>query len=169
MNSLKSSLREILRYPSAIFGSIIILMLVVLAAYAMIKIPYQEAIRLWRGGEEVWYRNPKFAAPAWTNFFSSRKLPESFAVNTANGSMQKTVTPGEEGTGTVDIAYAFDFTYDDFPQEMFLYFKTKFKEKQPFVSILWQTPDGREIRIGSFGVNQTETIVLRKMKSSCFV
>lgn len=157
MNSLKNSLREIMRYPSAILGIIIILMLVVLAAYAMITVPYNEAIRLWRGGEEVWYQNPKFAAPAWTNFFSSKKLPVSFAVNTDNGSIQKTITPGAEGTGTVDITYAFDFIYDDLPQEMFLYFTTKFQEKQPFVSILWLTPDGREIRISSFGVHQRET------------
>jgi peptide/nickel transport system permease protein len=157
MDSIKSSLREILRYPSAIFGIIVILMLVALAAYAVITIPYQEAIRLWRGGEEVWYRNPKFAAPAWTNFFSSRKLPESFAVNTVDGSMQKTVTPGVEGVGSVDIAYTFDFTYDEFPQEMFLYFTTKFKEKQPFVSLVWLTPDGRKIRVGNFGVHQKET------------
>ncbi len=157
MDSIKNSLREILRYPSAIFGIVVILMLVALAAYAMIAVPYNEAIRLWRGGEEIWYQNPKFAAPAWINFFSSKKLPESFAVNTVNGTMQKTVTPGAEGTGTVDIAYTFDFTYDDFPQEMFLYFTTKFTEKQPFVSIVWLTPDGREIRIGSFGINQKET------------
>jgi peptide/nickel transport system permease protein len=157
MDAIKNSFREISRYPSAILGIVVIFMLVALAAYAMISVPYNEAIRLWRGGEEVWYQNPKFAAPAWTNFFSSKKLPESFAVNTADGSMQKTVTPGAEGTGTVDVAYTFDFTYDDFPQEMFLYFTTKFKEKQPFVSIVWKTPDGREIRVGSFGVNQKET------------
>ena len=59
--------------------------------------------------------------------------------------MTKTVTPGAQGTGTVDISYAFDFQYDDYPQEMFLYFTTKFVQKQPFVSIAWLTPDGRKI------------------------
>ena len=75
MNTLKSSFREILRYPSAIVGLIIILLLVLTSIYAMIKIPYSEAIRLWRGGEDVWYQNPKFAPPAWINLFSSKKLP----------------------------------------------------------------------------------------------
>ena len=157
MNSFKNSFRELLRYPSAILGIAVVMLLVFQAIYAMVTIPYNEAIRLWRGGEEVWYQNPKYAPPIWTNFFSSKKLPVSFAVGTANGTMEKTVTPGEQGTGTIDIAYKFDFSYDDFPQEMLLYFNTEYVEKQPFASIMWLTPDGREIRIGNFGVTQRQT------------
>ncbi|MEI6289645.1 MAG: hypothetical protein WCP19_04365 [Chloroflexota bacterium] len=63
MNSIKNSYREIIKYPSAIAGTFIIFLLVLLAIYAMVTIPYGEAIRLWRGGEEVWYQNPKFAPP----------------------------------------------------------------------------------------------------------
>jgi peptide/nickel transport system permease protein len=157
MNTLKNSFREILRYPSAIVGLVIIFLLVVIAVYTLIKIPYSEAIRLWRGGEEVWYQNPKFAPPAWINFFSSKKLPVSFAVNTANNTMTKTITPGAKGTGTVDISYAFDFQYDNYPQEMYLYFNTKFVQKQPFVSIMWLTPDDRKIRIDDLGIGQKLT------------
>lgn len=158
MNTLRNSFKEILRYPSAIVGSIIILLLVIVAIYTVIKIPYNTAINLWRGGEEVWYQNPKFAPPAWTNFFSSKKLPVSFAVNTAKGTMNKTVTPGAQGTGRVDISYAFDFQYDDYPQEMLLYFDTQYVKKQPFVSIVWLTPDGRKIRIDDLGINQKQTL-----------
>jgi peptide/nickel transport system permease protein len=64
MNALKSSFRNLLYYPSAIVGILIVSLLVFTAIYAIIKIPYSEAIRLWRGGEEVWYQNPKFAPPA---------------------------------------------------------------------------------------------------------
>jgi peptide/nickel transport system permease protein len=157
MDNLKNSFREILRYPSAIVGIVIILLLVITAIYTVIKIPYNQAINLWRGGEEVWYKNPKFAPPAWFNFFLSKKLPVSFAVDSADKTMTKTVTPGAQGTGTVNISYAFDFQYDDFPQEMFLYFTTKFNQKQPFVSILWLTPDGRKIRIDDLGIGQKLT------------
>jgi len=157
MNTLKNSFREILRYPSAIMGMVVILLLVVIAAYAMIKIPYNNAITLWRGGEDVWYQNPKFAPPAWYNFFLSKKLPVSFTANTMDGSISKKITPGAQGTGTVDLSYTFDFNYDGYPQEMFLYFNNKFQHKQPFVSIMWLTPDGRKIRIGNFGANQKET------------
>jgi peptide/nickel transport system permease protein len=157
MSTLRNSFREILRYPTAMLGGTIVLLLVALAIYAVVKIPYNEAIRLWRGGEDVWYQNPQFAPPAWFNFFSARKLPESFAVNTADGKMAKTVTAGAQGTGTVDISYAFDFSYDDYPQELLLYFTTTFQQKGPFVSIQWLTPDGRKMRVGDFGVSQKQT------------
>src|SRR5512146_1485336 len=147
MSGFRNSLREMLRYPSAIVGLVIISLLVVVAVYAVIKIPYNEAIRLWRGGEDVWYQNPKFAPPQWFNLFTSKKLPVSFDVRTVNGSMTKTVTPGAQGTGTINIDYAFDFQYDDYPQEMILYFTPKFVQKQPFASVAWLTPDGRKIRI----------------------
>jgi len=158
MNNLKNSFREVLRYPSAIVGLTIIFLLVVTAVYAMIKIPYSEAIRLWRGGEDVWYQNPKFAPPAWINFFSSKKLPESFTVNSANGSMTKTVVPGAQNSSTINISYFFDFNYDTYPQEMLIYFKAKYNSKQPFVSIAWLTPDGRKIRIDDLGISADQTL-----------
>jgi len=158
MNTLKSSFREVLRYPSAIVGLVIVFLLVLTSIYAMIKIPYSEAIRLWRGGEDVWYQNPKFAPPAWINFLSSKKLPESFVANTANGSMGKTVTPGAQNTSTINISYSFDYNYDSTPQEMILYFTAKYASKQPFVSVTWLTPDGRKIRVDDFGVSKDQTL-----------
>lgn len=154
MKLLKNSFREMMLYPSAIVGVFVILLLVVQAAYAMITIPYDEAIRLWRGGEDVWYQNPRFAPPAWTNLFSAKKLPESFAVKSSNGGMTKVVTPGAKGTSSIEISYKFNFSYDDFPQEMMIYFNAKYKQKQPFVSIYLLSPDGRKTRISDFGVDQ---------------
>jgi peptide/nickel transport system permease protein len=157
MNSIKDSLRNILYYPSAIVGILVVLVLVFTAVYAMIKIPYREAIRLWRGGEEVWYQNPKFAPPSWINLFSSKKYSESFAVKSADGSMIKEVTPGAEGTSTMTISHTFDFTYDYYPQEMILYLYSKYTAKQPFISIEWLTPDGRTIRVANLALNQKQT------------
>ena len=59
MKILKNTLREISHYPSAIFGALIILILIALAIFAVSTIPYDEAIQLWRGGEDTVYRNPK--------------------------------------------------------------------------------------------------------------
>src|SRR5688572_8757163 len=118
MNALKNSLRELLRYPSAIVGLAVTLTLVFAAAYALITIPYNEAIRLWRGGEDVWYQNPKFAPPAWMNLFSRQKLPESFVASSKDGTMTKVVTVGEQNTSRIDITYTFNYAYDSFPQEM---------------------------------------------------
>jgi peptide/nickel transport system permease protein len=85
MNAMKNSLREILRYPSAVVGLVLILLMFVVAIYAMIAIPYPEAIRLWRGGEEIWYKNPRFAPPAWFNFSHERKCPSHSPSAPATG------------------------------------------------------------------------------------
>ena len=121
MNNLRSSLQKLFQYPSAIAGLFVVFLLVVVAVYTMITIPYSEAIRLWRGGEEVWYQNPRFAPPAWINYFSSKKYSESFAVNSSDGQIIKKITPGNGGTSTVEMTYAFDFSYDAYPQEMLFY------------------------------------------------
>ncbi len=157
MNNLKSSLRNILYYPSAVMGLLVVFLLIFTAIYAMVKIPYADAIQMWRGGEEVWYQNPKFAAPAWINLFSKEKYAESFAVNTVNGTMEKVVEHGAEGTATYNMSYTFDFQYDLYPQDLLLYVNSTFQEKQPFVSIEWVTPDGRKIRIANQAVGNRFT------------
>jgi len=157
MNAIRNSFQNIAKYPSAMMGILVVVALVVLAAYAMITIPYNEAIRLWRGGEDVWYQNPKFAPPAWINYFSSKKYAESFSARTSDGSITKEVTPGAEGTSTVDISYSFDFSSDFYPQELQLYLTSKYQAKQPFLSIEWQTPDGRTIRIANLGISKKQT------------
>lgn len=158
MNTIKNIFREISRYPSAIFGSIVVMLLVVLAIYAMIKIPYNEAIRLWRGGEDVWYQNPKNAPPIWYNWFSEKKLPESFVVKAGiDEEFSKVTTTKADGTSNIDFEYEFTYDYDVFPPELFLYFNTKYDQKQPFVSVTMVTPDGTEIRIGDFGVSTKYT------------
>ena len=57
MKSLQRTFRELLRYPSAVLGVTIIGGLLILSIYAMLAIPYNEAIRLWRGGEGIWFKN----------------------------------------------------------------------------------------------------------------
>lgn len=152
MNTMRSSLQKLLYYPSAVVGILVVLLLIFTAAYAMVKIPYRDAIRMWRGGEDVWYQNPKFAPPAWINLFSSKKYAESFSVRTSDGSMQKTVEAGAQGTATYTMSHTFDFDYDYYPQEMILYVTSKFNEKQPFISLEWLTPDGRKIRIANLAI-----------------
>lgn len=157
MNTPRNSFQKLLQYPSAIAGLLVVFALVAVAVYTMITIPYPEAIRLWRGGEEVWYQNPRFAPPAWINYFSSKKFSESFAVSTSRGEIEKTVTPGNGGTSTIEMIYPFDFSYDEYPQEMLLYFTSTFDEKQPFISIELLTPDDRTIRVANFAVGNEFT------------
>ena len=174
MKRIKEILQDFLRYPSAVAGAIVILLLIALAIYAMIKIPYNEAIRLWRGGEEVWYQNPKTAPPEWFNAFSSKKQPVSFSVKSGEteGSLLKVVTPGGQDTTSIDFTYKFDYQYDYFPQDLLIYFNSTYTSKQPFVSVYLITPDERKIRISDFGINQKQTFrfsqdekLLKRLKS----
>jgi peptide/nickel transport system permease protein len=156
MKSIMRSLREFLRYPSAVASMVIIFFLLAVSVYTLITIPYSEAVRLWRGGEEVWYKLPKTVPPAWLNFFRREKLPVTLIMNTTDEDVVKTVTDMPSGQ-KIDFAYAFDYPYDRFPQELILYFTAQYNEKAPFASIYWDTPDGREIRIGDFAVQQRMT------------
>jgi len=159
MKKIKNFFRDIAHYPSAVAGMIMILLLVLLAVYALIKIPYSEAVRLWRGGEEVWYQNPKFAPPIWYNWFSEKKQPVSFAVKsgTEPGLMVKKVTVGEQDTSSIEFTYSFDYNYDAFPQELLLYFTSTYTDKQPFVSIYIITPDDRKVRVSDLGIGARQT------------
>ena len=157
MNNFKNSIKSLMLYPSAIAGILVVVLLFAVAAYTMITIPYSEAIRLWRGGEDVWYQNPKFAPPAWFNYFSNKKYAESFAVNSADGSIPKSVISGDNNFSTVEMSYEFDFQYDFYPQDVILYFTSDFDEKQPFASIELLTPDGRTIRIANIAFGESFT------------
>jgi len=151
------NLSEIRRYPSAIIGMIIIAGLVALAAYAMIKIPYSEAIRLWRGGEEVWHENPRLARPLWWNWFSRTKLPPTIILNSSDDDGVEKQVEDLGDIKDVILTFEFDYEYDDFPQEISAYFTSDYASKQPHVSMTWFTPDGREIRLGQLSLRRSET------------
>jgi len=160
MKQFQRALRDLFQYPSAIVGGVIIILLLSIGAYAMIAIPYQEAVVLWRGGETIWYTTPKVAAPTWVNYFRSEKLPEGFVLNSADPSLntathfvEKTITAGD-GVTQIEIDFTFDYPYQIVPQDLILYFEPQYAEKQPFVSVTWETPDGRVIRIADMAVSK---------------
>lgn len=156
MNRLTSSLREIAQYPSAIGGALIVLFLMAVSLYTMISIPYDEAIRLWRGGQDVWYQNPVTAQPTWVNYFRREKLPETVILKTAD--LPREIK--ETGSGReITVTIPFDYSFDSFPQELSLYFNATFAEKNPYVSVTLQTPDGRDVRIADFSVDHTQTYI----------
>jgi peptide/nickel transport system permease protein len=155
MKTIKNTFKELLRYPSAIVGLAIIGVLLILSIYAMVSIPYNQALVLWRGGEGIWYKNPRYAAPAWTNFFHKAKEPETIVLSSLDGTAPKTVTLGEK-TNTTVITFTFDYPYDDYPQDIAVFFNAKFTQKEPFINMSWLTPDGREIRVANFATSATE-------------
>lgn len=152
MQSLKDALREIRRYPSAIAGLFVVILLAVFSLYVVIAIPYREAITLWRGGEGVWRNLPRTVPPAWVNYFRSQKLPETIALDSRKGAAEREEKPLGQGKSVI-LLYTFDYQADDFPREINIFFETSFKERAPFASITWYTPDGREITIADTGLS----------------
>jgi peptide/nickel transport system permease protein len=82
--NLKANFRTLLQYPSAIAGLIVITFLLAISVYAVVTIPYSEAIRLWRGGDDVWRAYPRNAPPAWVNYFSSVKKANTIIMDSAD-------------------------------------------------------------------------------------
>lgn len=151
------TLRLLFRYPSAIFGGVIILLLVALAIYAPIALPYQEAIKLWRGGEEVWQDTPKNARPLWYNELPGINLPETMIINSQESPELKQRTKLSAALTDVLFPFTIDYTYDGFPQEIALFLTAQFQEKRPHVTLTWRTPDGREIQLDDLTVQGKET------------
>lgn len=156
MNLIKNMAAEIKKYPSVIAGLILIAFLVFLAAYALITIPYDEAIKLWRGGDNIWLESPRNARPAWFNYFYRDKKPETIIVRSEEN-VNKTTTKLAEGLYTSDIVFEFDYQYDDFPSELSLFLTSKAQTARPNVSITWHTPDGREYRMADLTLKPEES------------
>jgi len=150
VKKITSFLKQLSRYPSAIVGLLIIGFLLTLSVVTLIVIPYDEAVRLWRGGEDVWRESPSYAWPLWYNWFTDRDLPATIALKSIEGDGQRTEESLSEDTREVRFVYEFDFPYDEFPPELILFSSAQYQEKQPFVELTWFTPDGREIRLGEF-------------------
>lgn len=151
MKNLLARFGEIRRYPSAVAGLCIIGVLVLLSIYAVVAIPYREAIRLWRGADEIWIDNPRFARPKWINYLPGVNESETIVLRS-----------GHEGTksvsedGTVTITFKFNYPYDTFPTEMSLFYTSTYVKYGPYVSASWFTPDGRTIPLRAGGVKGNE-------------
>ncbi len=160
MSRLKGTFQELFRYPSAVIGMLIILGLIFIAIYAVIRIPYHEAIRLWRGGEGVWDEYPRLSPPAWYNWFSRRKAPETIVLKSARGDGEKVVEELSEISKAITITFTFEYRYDEFPSELVVFFKPTYppveSPRQSFVSLTWITPDGREIPLNKFNLRPRE-------------
>ncbi len=158
MKAFKNSFQEIKRYPSAMFGLAIVILLIITSIVVIIAIPYQEAIRLWRGGEGIWYKNPKNVPPSWTNWFTKEDKPPSYFLAEGDERVVKTVEEFSEGSGDITYVFTFEFAYDGFPTEMALYLDSTYEEKNPFADMYWIQPDGTEIRVASIGIEKSQTL-----------
>ncbi|NPA27258.1 MAG: ABC transporter permease subunit [Chloroflexi bacterium] len=148
----RGALREISRYPSAIFGLLVIFALIAVSVYTVITLPYHEAIRLWRGGEEIWGDNPRLAWPAWINYFVKDKRPLTQKRTSQDPGVERHQEKVDEGLWVDDVVYTFEYTADTFPQELTVTLYSEYKTKAPYVSISIERPDGKVIRLANLAV-----------------
>lgn len=162
MKQFMQNIRELLKYPTAIFGGLVVLALIVSGIIVMIKIPYSQAIATWRGGEEVYGKNPRNVPPKWVNYFRKDKLVESLDMFEGDEDVEIDEIVTEGGTPIKTVTFPIDFQYDNFPTELTLYFTSEYESKQPFASVKWITPDGTEIKINNFAVGKTHTFAINQ-------
>jgi peptide/nickel transport system permease protein len=151
-DATKPIFRELRRYPSAIFGLVIILLLVCGSIAAVIIFPYNQLGSLWYSGLLTGKSySPRLAKPVWVNWFRHDQLPSTIILDSKKDSTIKSIQPaGLDGIGSTTITYTIDYPYSDYPQDLTLYFTSQFAQKRPFVSLTWITPDNREINFGNF-------------------
>lgn len=157
MKGLSNVFRQLRTYPSAVAGLTIIVLMVILAIYALVTIPYNEAVQLWRGGDNVWLETPRNARPAWLNYFYKDKLPETIVLRTTDDPSLKTTVDLGGGVSTSDMLLEFDYNYDGFPTELAVFLTAEYDSARPNVTMKWITPDGREIPIADLSVRAQET------------
>jgi peptide/nickel transport system permease protein len=169
IRSLGPTLRPIARYPSALVGLAIIALLVGLALYTVVAIPYEEAIERWRVDRNDVYRNPRLAQPAWVNIFRRNDLPATLVLDSRDAGVPQAGTSGRtavvrkstrlvsEDVAQTTISFAFDYPYAAFPQDLAVYLSSNYSHKKPFVSLALLTPDGREIDLGGFAMTSAGT------------
>lgn len=146
MSSILRGLKEMKNYPSAVVGLSIIAFLVVLSIYTVITIPYSEAVRLWRGADQMWIENPRFARPVFFDWFTPKRLARTIIVDSRNNPASKVVNRYEEDV-EINITLEFDFPYDEFPSEITLFMNKKVPESDMYAAFYWETPDGRRISL----------------------
>ncbi len=149
--NLRNAFKELLHYPTALAGVVIILILVGISIYTVITIPYGRAVELWRGMEADWYRNPKLAGPVWYNWFRRDKLPETLDVSSNDPKVQKKVDQSGD-TATTDFTLNIPWNFDSYADDFAIYFTANYQQKAPFVGVVMVTPDGRKIRLANFAL-----------------
>ncbi len=145
---MKRFFESVKQYPSAVVGLLLVLLLVVISIYTIITIPYDQAIREWRGGDDVRADVPRTARPIYFNWFSAQDLPPTLVFDTADpvAGVEKSVV--ELGNlWDINMVIEFDYEYDDFPKELQVILTSQFEDKAPFITLTWYQPDGTQIKL----------------------
>lgn len=159
---LSSTLSTLTRYPSALVGLLIILLMIGTAVYTIFALPYQQAVALWRVQGSDWYRLPEIALPEWVNFFRLDKLPKTIILGSRQPGADANIETISEDISRSTIEYTFDYPYDELPSDLVLFLNSDYAEKPPYLTLAWRTPDGRELDLGGFAAKSMDAYYLSR-------
>jgi len=134
-----SKLEQLGRYPSLVAGLVLVAVLVGIALYAVIAIPYPEAVRLWRGEPGVWDESPRNAHPIWWDWFTRDRLPRTIIVSSQDEG-EVHVEPLDDARKLVEVALPFRYAYDAFPGELTLFTWVTGGDQRTPISVSWDAP-----------------------------
>jgi len=140
-------------YPSAIFGLVILAILVGGSIYAFTALPYEQ-IGADYDQSRVMGRNlrPRTAAPAWLDVFRASPRLSTLILDERSPAAEITTETLENGWVQETVTFQFDYHYDEMPSDVFVYLDSEYTQKIPFASLEWTTPDGRVIELRGKGI-----------------
>ena len=156
MNRWREGLRQLRKYPSAVAGVAIILFLVGVSIYAVVAIPYNQALDMWRGGD-VWQQHPVNAGPAWVDTITGGNQPRTHIVRADEDEIVEEQLPGAR---RISIPLTFEHDADDFPSELNVFVSADVAASGAFVRLSWRTPDDRELSLGGRRISGDQRISL---------
>ena len=145
--SARPFLAELRSYPTALISLALIAVFLAASIYALFTYPYSELDQLWNPGLSQYKTRPTLARPLWFNWFRQHDLPENVIIDSRDHPELKKSEPNSSNGENTSITYSFYVPDGDFPQDIFLYFHTQIKKKEPFASFTWITPDRREFHL----------------------
>jgi peptide/nickel transport system permease protein len=152
LQSLRDFFTKIAYYPSAVFGLVVIFILITGSIYAVIAYPYNQLGSSWYSQSMTGQISaPKLGQPAWVNWFRKVQLPPMIILDSQDNTVKKTIQPSSNGVNNLTITYTIQYPYGEFPQGLIVYFTPSYEVKYPFAYLTWITPDGRETQVGSLG------------------
>jgi peptide/nickel transport system permease protein len=154
MKPMLDGLRQLARYPSALVGLAIIAVLIGTGVFAVVTIPYGQALELWRGGD-AWRMHPVNARPVWVDRIAGGDLPRTRVISSRDAAVEREPF---EGGSRLRIPLDFDYAHQGFPSELNVFLTSTFAEREPFVRLTWETPDGREYILGGRRVAREERV-----------
>ena len=152
----RDGLAQLRRYPSAVAGVALILVLIVVSIGTVIAIPYSQAVDMWRGGDE-WRHLPINASPVWTDRMLGGNAPHTVRAQADDETAESVPF---EGGRQLRMPLEIPFDYDGFPSELTLFLETRDTEREAFVRLSWERPDGEIIPLGGHRISQTDRVAL---------